>query len=868
MKVIILWRVIMAKTAEYNFKTIEPHWQNYWENAKTFHAEPDPTKTKYWILDMFPYPSGAGLHVGHIEGYTATDILGRYKKAQGFNVLHPMGWDAFGLPAEQHAIATGLHPAINTKNNVDNFRQQMKRVGLGIDWDREVNTTDPEYFRWTQWIFLQLFKHGLAYVDQKPVWWCPKLGTVLANEEVIDGKSERGNYPVERKALRQWVLKITAYGDKLLKGLENLDWPDATKRQQKLWIGRSEGGLVKFHLANGEHLEVFTTRPDTLFGVSFIALAPEHPLLKHIVTEDQKKAVSDYIAQVASKSDLERTDLAKSKSGVFTGSYALHPITQKPIPIWVADYVLMYHGTGAVMGVPAHDSRDYEFAQMYHLPITQVIASNEDCNLPFCRTDGKLIHSDKFSGMTCEAACKAILTELETSGCGKTMVQYKLHDWLFSRQRYWGEPFPIVWVKKADYETLLACKDSPFREFLPEEAICYTEHNETFCAVPLTSKHLPLELPQVSSYKPAEGSTTPLQNADKGWLNIRLNIHTGEICADNGEASDDWISGVRETNTMPQWAGSCWYYLRYLSPHCKQSFVAEEDVKYWQTPDLYVGGAEHAVLHLLYARFWHNFLFDLGLLPTSEPFCKLFHPGIILGPDGNKMSKSLGNVINPNQVMDEYGADALRLYEMFLGPLEASKPWNLQNVEGVFRFLKKVWREYVNLDGEISAKIRSGFQDTPAFEQLLHETISKVTEAIEHLRFNTAIAQLMIFMNGFQKESTVSWDSAQKFLQLLAPFAPHIAEELWNRLGNNTSIMDAGWPKFDPNKCVRSELKIVVQVNGKVRDEIHVDVNAEKATILEVAKQAPKVAHYLQAGTLVKEIYVPGKLVNFVVKPQ
>jgi leucyl-tRNA synthetase, eubacterial and mitochondrial family len=857
----------MAKTAEYNFKTIETHWQNYWEEAKTFHAVTDSKRAKYWILDMFPYPSGAGLHVGHIEGYTATDILGRYKKAQGFNVLHPMGWDAFGLPAEQHAIATGLHPAINTKNNVDNFRRQMKRVGLGIDWEREINTTDPEYFRWTQWIFLQLFKHGLAYVDQKPVWWCPKLGTVLANEEVIDGKSERGHYPVERKALRQWVLKITAYGDKLLKGLEHLDWPDATKRQQKLWIGRSEGGLVKFNLEQGQSLEVFTTRPDTLLGVSFIALAPEHPLLKCIVTEDQQKAVSDYITQVASKSDLERTDLAKGKSGVFTGSYALHPITQERIPIWVADYVLMYHGTGAVMGVPAHDSRDYEFAQMYHLPIKQVIASNDDSTLPFCKTDGTLVNSQKFTGLTCEAANKAILTELESLGCGKTMVQYKLHDWLFSRQRYWGEPFPIVWVKKSDYAKLLACKDSPFREFLPEEAISYSEGNETFCAVPLTSQHLPLELPKVSSYKPAEGSTTPLQNAEKTWLNVRLNIHTGELCPEDGTTSEGWISGMRETNTMPQWAGSCWYYLRYLSPHYKQNFVAKEDVAYWGTPDLYVGGAEHAVLHLLYARFWHNFLFDLGLLPTNEPFRKLFHPGIILGPDGNKMSKSLGNVVNPNEVMDEYGADSLRLYEMFLGPLEASKPWNLQNVEGVFRFLKKVWREYINLDGEISAKIQAGFHDTPAFEQLLHETISKVTEAIENLRFNTAIAQLMIFMNGFQKEATVSLDSAKKFLQLLAPFAPHIAEELWSRLGENASIIEASWPKFDPNKCVRSELKIVVQVNGKVRDEIYVNADTEKNAILEAAKQAPKAARYLQSSTIVKEIYVPGKLVNFVVKP-
>lgn len=855
----------MAKIAEYNFETIEAHWQKFWSDHKTFHVEKDATQKKYWVLDMFPYPSGAGLHVGHIEGYTATDIIGRYKKANGFNVLHPMGWDAFGLPAEQHAIATGLHPSINTKNNIDNFRKQMQRIGLGIDWDREINTTDPEYFKWTQWIFLQLFKHGLAYVDQKPVWWCPKLGTVLANEEVIDGKSERGNYPVERKALRQWVLKITAYGDKLMEGVDGLDWPEATKRQQKLWIGRSEGGLVKFKLEHDSFIEVFTTRPDTLFGVSFIAIAPEHPAIDSIVTAEQKQSVQAYRTTIASKSDLERTDLAKGKTGVFTGSYAIHPLTHERIPIWIADYVLMYHGTGAIMGVPAHDERDFEFAKTYDLPVKQVIKFNNNENLPFC-CDGELINSQAFSGKKSDEARKSILAELEQQGIGKTTVQYKLHDWLFSRQRYWGEPFPIIWVKEADYKKLLNHKNSPFHSFLPKQAITYQENGEIFCAIPLVEKHLPLTLPEVSSYKPTEGSTTPLQNASKTWLNVKINLTTGEILPDDGQINNDWISGKRETNTMPQWAGSCWYYLRYLSPKCKERFVNEEDVAYWQTPDLYVGGAEHAVLHLLYARFWHRFLFDLGLLSSHEPFKKLFHPGIILGPDGNKMSKSLGNVINPNSVIEEYGADSLRLYEMFLGPLEASKPWSLQNVEGVYRFLKKIWREYVNLDGNICEKIQDNVSDSNDFLRLLHETIAKVTDAIENLRFNTAISQLMICMNGFQKETVISKTSAKIFLQLLAPFAPHISEELWERLGEENSIIDAGWPIYDSSKCVRSELKIVVQVNGKVRDEILVPKNAPQQDILTAAKEATKVVPYLADKTIVKEIYVPGKLVNLVVK--
>ena len=888
-----------SRHSDYDFKAIEARWQAYWEEHQTFRVTEDATKPKYWVLDMFPYPSAAGLHVGHIEGYTATDIIGRYKKACGFNVLHPMGWDAFGLPAEQNAIATGIHPSVNTQNNVDAFKKQMQRVGLGIDWSREVNTTDPKFYRWTQWIFLQLFKRGLACVSEQPVWWCPKLGTVLANEEVIDGKSERGHFPVERRALRQWVLKITKYADKLLKGLDGLQWPEATKRQQQLWIGRSEGGLVTFKTSANCDLTVFTTRPDTLFGVTFIALAPEHPSVDKLTTEVQREAVESYKREIASKSDLERTDLAKTKSGVFTGTYAVHPLTGTKVPIWVADYVLMHHGTGAVMGVPAHDVRDFEFAQTYDLPVVRVINGEKDEPLPFCNK-GTLTASGEFSGLSSDEAAKKILAALNAKGIGKTTVQYKIHDWLFSRQRYWGEPFPIVWVKKADYERLTSCKNSPFREFLSEECVSYEEKGEAFCAVPLTSKHLPLTLPQVSSYKPGEGATAPLQNADPSWLRVRLNIRTGEIRPKNegfegckmpasgnaeknanacipkektdisftskgGFDNDDWIEGTRETNTMPQWAGSCWYYLRYLSPNNAEKPVDADALKYWQTPDLYVGGAEHAVLHLLYSRFWHLFLYDCGFVSTPEPFPKLFHPGIILGSDGNKMSKSLGNVVNPLDVADEYGADALRLYEMFLGPLEASKPWSTKNIEGVSRFLKKIWRLFVTVDGTLSERI-CGERDSAALECLLNETIQKVTEDIENLCFNTAISQLMICLNGFQKEIHLSKTSARTFLQLLAPFAPHIAEELWERCGEPSSIIDAGWPKADPSKCVRDELKIIIQVNGKLRDEICVPTDASREDILERAESAPRAVPFLAKGTIVKEIYVPGKLVNFVVK--
>lgn len=855
----------MAKCTAYDFKAIESYWQKYWLEHKTFCVKEDKSKPKYYVLDMFPYPSGAGLHIGHPEGYTASDILGRYKKAKGFNVLHPMGWDAFGLPAEQHAIATGLHPSINTEKNIATFRQQIQHLGFAIDWSREINTTQPEYYRWTQWIFLQLFKHGLAYVDEKPVWWCPQLGTVLANEEVIDGKSERGSFPVERRNLRQWVLRITRYADKLLDGLKDLNWPEATKMQQRAWIGRSEGASISFQLEGDDRaLEVFTTRPDTLYGVSFIVLAPENPLVDSIVAEERRPELALYKASVKSKSDLERTDLAKEKSGVFTGRYAIHPMTKERIPVWVADYVLMDYGTGAVMGVPAHDERDFEFAQLYHLPIKPVLQSEEASDtLPYC-SRGRLINSEAFNGLTSEEAKQAIVDVLEGAGQAHKTVQYKLHDWLFSRQRYWGEPFPIVWIKESDYKRVMECEGCVFREFLPEHPVTYKEGDETFCALPLASQHLPLRLPSVSSFKPSEESPMPLVNAGPAWLEVKLNLHTGAIEPNDGHLTEAWISGRRETNTMPQWAGSCWYYLRYLSPHESESPVNAQAFDYWKTPDLYIGGAEHAVLHLLYARFWHRFLFDIGVLQTSEPFPHLFHPGIILGTDGNKMSKSRGNVVNPDDIIETYGADTLRMYEMFLGPLEASKPWSTKNIEGIHRFLRKVWREFIDEEGAVSTKA-CGEKNSPEMEAMLHETIAKVGDDIEHLRFNTAISQLMIFMNRVQKEFAIAKSTAKAFVQMLAPFAPHIAEELWSRMGGQGSVSEASWPEVDASKLVKTQLKIVLQINGKLRDEITVDANDSKELILKKAKESPKASALLRDKVIKREIYVPGKLVNWVV---
>ena len=907
-------------SAEYDFLNIEKRWQNFWDAEKTFRAQIDASRPKYYILDMFPYPSGAGLHIGHPEGYTASDIIARYKRAKGFNVLHPMGWDAFGLPAEQYALKTGTHPAITTKKNIDNFRRQIKSIGFGIDWDREINTTDEKYFKWTQWIFLKLFERGLAYVDEKPVWWCPALGTVLANEEVIDGKSEVGKHPVERRKLRQWVLKITAYADKLLAGLKDLDWPDSTKRLQANWIGRSEGAEVDFKIKGfDEKLKIFTTRPDTLYGVTYMVIAPEHPLVEKLTTPENKEAVAAYIKSAASKSDLDRTDLAKNKTGVFSGSYAINPANGKEVPIWIADYVLMSYGTGAIMAVPAHDDRDYEFAVQYKLPIIRVIDKKDengsDIPLPF--TDvGKMVNSGQWDGTDSLEGKKKITQMLEEQGVGKMSVNYKLRDWLFSRQRYWGEPFPIMWVEEEAYK---AAQANGYNG-LPEKPVCYvSDDGKKLYALPVLEKFLPLTLPKIETYAPSGTGESPLAHA-ADWLNIYVNIKTGETVSAAGGKPEggEWFAARRETNTMPQWAGSCWYYLRYCDPENDECPISEEAQNYWGTPDFYIGGAEHAVLHLLYARFWHKVLFDCGVVKTGEPFKKLFHQGIILGQleytayknkDGNfvsadkllggeeavkisedevvkqganfalkadpkilvdarsyKMSKSRGNVVNPDEIIANYGADSLRLYEMFLGPLEDSKPWNTSGIEGVSRFLKKIWREYVERDGSISKKIEKGAKDSEQFLKVLNETIKKVSADIESLRFNTAISQMMICLSALQKEEKISEESAKKFIQLVAPFAPHIAEEIWRKFGETGSIANAPFPVCDEAKLQTNTVKIAVQVNGKLRAELLAAKDASKDEVLAAAKALDGVKRHIEGKQIVKEIFVPGKIVNIVAK--
>ena len=863
----------MANDSIYEFSTIEPRWQAFWEENKTFKAVDFDAKPKYYALDMLPYPSGSGLHIGHPEGYTATDILSRYKKATGHNVLHPMGWDAFGLPAEQHAIATGTPPAQNTEANVNTFRRQLKALGFAIDWDREISTTDPDFYRWTQWIFLQLFKHGLAYVDEKPVWWCPALGTVLANEEIVDGKSERGNHPVERHKLRQWVLRITAYADKLLNGLKDLDWPDSTKRQQKSWIGRSQGcDLILDIDGHEDSIHAYTTRPDTIFGIRFIALAPEHPLVEKITTPEQKAAVDAYIDQAKSKSDLARTDLAKDKSGVPTGAFAINPLSGERIPIWTADYVLMSYGTGAVIGVPGHDARDNEFAHKYELEIPQVIKHQSDDTEDGSKTKmpllehGTLINSGAYSGMHSKESIPVIIADLEKQAHAKATVNYKLRDWLFSRQRYWGEPFPILWVSKEDYEKAQALPQSPFNTFLPKEPVFFEKSGERFYALPLPEKSLPLTLPHVESYQPSETGESPLANAED-WVNVAVNLETGETLPQSSMPDDgSWACATRETNTMPQWAGSCWYYLRYLDPKGENAAVNPKIQEYWGTPDYYIGGAEHAVLHLLYARFWHHFLFDIGFVKEPEPFKRLFHQGIILGEDGTKMSKSGGNTVDPEDIIKDYGADALRLYEMFLGPLEDMKPWNTKGIEGIARFLRKIWREYVGSEGKMNPKIVDAKESNEATLRLLHETIKKVEEGIEGLRLNTAISQMMVLINQIQKAETVSRETAKSFLSLLAPFAPHIAEELWVRMGETPSVAHAPWPTWDASYLQQTQTKIVVQVNGKMRAEILMDLDASKDDILETAKAHERVTSHIEGKTLIKEIYVPGKIVNLVAK--
>ena len=869
----------------YPVHDIEEKWQRYWEEHQTFRtpdAVPNDADEKFYVLDMFPYPSGSGLHVGHPEGYTATDIVARYKRKQGHNVLHPMGWDAFGLPAEQYALKTNTHPRETTEKNIAQFKRQLKRLGFSYDWQREINTTDPDYYKWTQWIFLQLYDQGLAYQSEEPVWWCEELGTVLANEEVIDGKSERGGYPCERVPMRQWVLKITEYADRLLEGLEDLDWPESTKEMQRNWIGRSEGANVYFDLVDvDDSLKVYTTRPDTLFGATYMVLAPEHDLLDAITTDARRDEVEAYVEEALQKSERKRKAEKGEKTGVFTGGSAVNPVTGEEIPIWVADYVLASYGTGAIMAVPAHDERDYAFATKYDLPIREVVEGGDIEDEAYVG-DGPHVHSANedvsLNGLHNEEAKDVITEWLEETGKGEHTVNYQLQDWLFSRQRYWGEPFPILFTEDGE--------DKP----VPEE-------------------ELPVTLPDIDTFEPSGTPEGPLATIED-WRNT-TDPETGK-------------PATRETNTMPQWAGSCWYYLRFLDPDNDERLVDPEKEAYWMPVDLYVGGSEHAVLHLLYARFWHKVLYDAGVVSTKEPFQTLVHQGIILGEteytafvdqdgkyvsaeyveDGidartgaevesesldeedvekegdvfvlrgqpeiqvdaqsHKMSKSRGNVVNPDDVVDEYGADALRLYEMFMGPLEQTKSWDTDDVEGVFRFLNRVWRLVVD---EESGALADRLTDAdPAREQLrsLHWTIKKVTDDIEERAFNTAIAAMMEFVNAANKWDAVPRQIMEPFLVLLSPFAPHLSEELWARLGHDESLAHADWPEYQDRLLQREVVEIPVQVNGTVRDTIEIEADADEAAVIGAAKAADNVARHLDGKDIHREIYVPGRIVNFV----
>jgi len=854
---------------DYNFQEIESRWQSFWERERTFRAGTDPSRPKFYVLDMFPYPSGTGLHIGHPEGYTATDIVARYKRARGLDVLHPMGWDAFGLPAEQHAVKTGTHPVANTQNNIANFRRQIKALGFSYDWDREIDTTDPKYFRWTQWIFLQLFRRGLAYVDERPVWWCPEMRTVLANEEVVDGKSEVGGFPVERRNLRQWVLRITSYADRLLAGLEGLDWPESTKRMQAAWIGRSEGAEIVFGLDNPAlgDLRVFTTRPDTLFGCTYMVLAPEHALAEALTTPERRADAAEYRRRAALKSDLERTDLAKEKTGVFTGSFAVNPANGARIPIWIADYVLTGYGTGAIMAVPAHDERDFEFASRYDLPVVAVVEAPDpppggrSAGLPFLG-EGALVNSGAYTGLGSADAMRRITRDLSARGAARPAVNFKLRDWLFSRQRYWGEPIPIVWVSEEDYRRAAPRLGGA----LPASPVSFSQGGAARFALPLPEAALPLELPAVQSYLPSGTGESALANVP-GWVDVWYDFATGAAvpAAQPRPAGESWIRARRETNTMPQWAGSCWYYLRFTDPHNDRRFASPEALARWGGPDLYIGGAEHAVLHLLYSRFWHKVLFDIGAVPTEEPFRKLFHQGIILGEDGEKMAKSGGNAVSPDAIIASHGTDSLRLYLMFLGPLEAMKPWNPRGIEGVHRFLQKAWRDFVGEDGRASPRIAADAQDPPELQKVLHETIRKVGDDIEALRFNTAISQMMILGNAMHKEQRVSRAAALAFVVLLAPFAPHIAEELWARLGAPGLASDAPWPAFDPAKISAAEVRLVFQVNGKHRGDRLVPVGLSQDQAVELARADARVSAFLANKAIGKVVYVPGRILNLVV---
>lgn len=849
------------KKGTYDFNSIEKKWQNHWESKKTFKVELDESKPKYYVLDMFPYPSGQGLHVGHPEGYTASDIVSRYKRMNGFNVLHPMGWDAFGLPAEQYAIKTGTHPAKTTQENIDNMRRQIKALGFSYDWDRQVDTTDPNYYHWTQWIFLKFFNswfdeeqqkarpiselpipeeiqakgkeavreyvdgQRLAYEHEAPVNWCPELGTVLANEEVINGVSERGGHPVIRKPMRQWMLRITKYCERLLEGLDELDWSHSIKKLQSDWIGKSLGAEVDFKVDGyDETITVFTTRPDTLFGATYMVMAPEHELVDEITTDEYKDAIEKYRDEASKKSDLDRTDLSKEKSGQFTGAYAINPVNGAKVPIWISDYVLISYGTGAIMAVPAHDDRDFEFATKYELPIIQVVQpeSKKDAELvakgELCFAgDGVAINSGEFDGLKTQEFKEKIVAWLEENNFGKRAVNYKLRDWLFSRQRYWGEPFPIL-------------------------------HAEDGEKIALDESELPLRLPEVADYKPSGSGEPPLSNA-KDWLEVVL---------------PDGRKARRETNTMPQWAGSCWYYLRYMDPNNNDKPFDPEKQNYWLPVDLYIGGAEHAVLHLLYSRFWHKLLFDLGYVTTPEPYQKLVNQGMILGEDGQKMSKSRGNVINPDDVIRDYGSDSMRLYEMFMGPLEATKPWSMNGLEGVHRFLQRAWKLIVEEDtGELCDCV----QDVEADEEttrILHQTIKKVTNDIESFSFNTAISQMMVFVNHMNKLKSRPKSALEKFVLTLSPLAPHMCEELWEKLGNSDSLAYAAWPEYDEELTKEKEVEIAVQVKGKIKDRVMIAADLDEEGIKKKALASEKVQAAIAGKEIRKVIVVKGRLVNII----
>lgn len=816
-----IWEKLSSKervggtNMSFDHQQVEKKWQQYWEENKTFKTSEDKGKRKFYALDMFPYPSGAGLHVGHPEGYTATDILSRMKRMQGYNVLHPIGWDAFGLPAEQYAIDTGNDPAEFTALNIATFKRQIKALGFSYDWDREINTTDPGYYKWTQWIFLQLYKKGLAYIDEVAVNWCPALGTVLANEEVIDGKSERGGHPVERRPMKQWMLKITAYAERLIEDLEDLDWPESLKDMQRNWIGRSEGAEVTFNIeSHDESFTVFTTRPDTLFGATYAVLAPEHPFVKKITTEAQQEAVAAYLDQIKTKSDLERTDLAKDKTGVFTGAYAINPTNGEKMPIWIADYVLMSYGTGAIMAVPAHDERDYEFAKKFELAIKAVVAGG-DIEKEAYTGDGEHINSEFLNGLNKEDAISQMISWLEEKEIGTKKITYRLRDWLFSRQRYWGEPIPIIhW------------------------------EDGTMTAVP--DEELPLVLPITKEIKPSGTGESPLANISD-WLNV-VDPVTGK-------------KGRRETNTMPQWAGSSWYYIRYIDPQNTEVIADPEKLKEWLPVDIYIGGAEHAVLHLLYARFWHKVLYDIGIVSTKEPFQKLFNQGMILGEGNEKMSKSKGNVVNPDDIVESHGADTLRLYEMFMGPLEASIAWSTTGLDGSRRFLDRIWRLFVEENGQLNPKIQDG-EEASNLEKVYHQTVKKVTEDYEGIRFNTAISQLMVFINESYKATVLPKEYMEGFVKLISPIAPHLAEELWEKLGHEGTVSYEAWPAFNEAKLVDDEVEIVVQVNGKVKAKLMVANDATKEALEQIAME--EIKDQIEGKTVRKVIAVPGKLVNIV----